>query len=67
MDLGRSPAEEIAGITGTHCAWRGDAELIVDALESFDASLLLNRAANEREIPLFHGAISGFRGLGGRQ
>ena len=40
----------------------GDAELIVDALDSFDARFLLNRAAIERGIPLFHGAISGFRG-----
>jgi molybdopterin-synthase adenylyltransferase len=40
----------------------GDAELIVDALDNYSARYLLNRAALERGIPLFHGAVSGFSG-----
>jgi molybdopterin/thiamine biosynthesis adenylyltransferase len=39
-----------------------EADLVVDALDNFPARYLLNRAAIERGVPLFHGAISGFNG-----
>jgi molybdopterin/thiamine biosynthesis adenylyltransferase len=39
-----------------------EADLIVDALDNFPSRYILNRAALERGIPLFHGAISGFDG-----
>jgi len=38
------------------------ADLVVDALDNFPSRYLLNRAALERGLPLFHGAISGFDG-----
>ncbi|MGB3944511.1 MAG: HesA/MoeB/ThiF family protein [Methanothrix sp.] len=38
------------------------ADLAVDALDDFSARHLLNRAAIAADIPLFHGAISGFDG-----
>jgi adenylyltransferase/sulfurtransferase len=37
-------------------------DLIMDAMDNFPTRYLLNRAALERKIPLFHGAISGYRG-----
>ncbi len=40
----------------------GRADLVVDALDNFPSRHLLNRAALEMEVPLFHGAISGFDG-----
>lgn len=40
----------------------GDADLVVDALDNFPSRYLLNRAAIARDVPLFHGAISGFDG-----
>ena len=37
-------------------------DLIMDAMDNFPTRYLLNRAALDRKIPLFHGAISGYRG-----
>jgi len=37
-------------------------DLIMDAMDNFPTRYLLNRAAFDREIPLFHGAISGYQG-----
>ena len=36
--------------------------LIVDALDNLATRYLLNRAAIERDLPLFHGAVHGFEG-----
>ncbi|MCX6678104.1 MAG: HesA/MoeB/ThiF family protein [Methanothrix sp.] len=36
--------------------------LIMDAMDNFPVRYLLNRAALQRKIPLFHGAISGCQG-----
>jgi molybdopterin-synthase adenylyltransferase len=40
----------------------GDADGIVDAMDNYPARFVLNRVAQERSIPLFHGAIRGFVG-----
>jgi len=40
----------------------GDASLIVDCLDNFEARHVLNRYAVGRGIPLVHGAIHGFNG-----
>jgi len=37
-------------------------DLIIDALDNFDTRHILNRLTVEREIPLIHGAVSGYRG-----
>ncbi|HOA68933.1 MAG TPA: HesA/MoeB/ThiF family protein [Methanosarcina thermophila] len=37
-------------------------DLIIDALDNFDTRHVLNRLAVERNIPLVHGAVSGYRG-----
>jgi len=37
-------------------------DLIIDALDNFDTRHVLNRLAVERNIPLIHGAVSGYRG-----
>jgi molybdopterin/thiamine biosynthesis adenylyltransferase len=37
-------------------------DLIMDAMDNFQTRYILNRAALEMKIPLFHGAISGFCG-----
>lgn len=37
-------------------------DLIMDAMDNFPTRYLLNRAALQRKIPLFHGAICGFQG-----
>ena len=37
-------------------------DLIIDALDNFDTGHVLNRLAVERNIPLIHGAVSGYRG-----
>ena len=37
-------------------------EAIVDAMDNFPARYILNRAAVERKIPFFHGAVRGFEG-----
>ncbi len=37
-------------------------DLIMDAMDNFSVRYLLNRAAIQRKIPLFHGAISGYQG-----
>ncbi|VVB71772.1 SAMP-activating enzyme E1 [uncultured archaeon] len=37
-------------------------DLIMDAMDNFTTRYLLNRAALKRNIPLFHGAISGWQG-----
>ena len=39
-----------------------EADVVVDALDSFSARHHLNRAALEAKVPLFHGAVSGFDG-----
>lgn len=40
----------------------GDADMIIDALDTFEARYLLNRIAVQAGIPLIHGAIRGFGG-----
>jgi molybdopterin/thiamine biosynthesis adenylyltransferase len=40
----------------------GDNDLIVDAMDNIGTRLLLNRAALQNNIPLFHGAIYAFEG-----
>ncbi|MHC1587481.1 MAG: HesA/MoeB/ThiF family protein [Candidatus Syntropharchaeia archaeon] len=40
----------------------GDSEIIVDAMDNFEARYLLNKVAIERRIPLVHGAVYGFEG-----
>jgi len=37
-------------------------DLIIDTLDNFDTRHVLNRLAVERNIPLVHGAVSGYRG-----
>jgi molybdopterin/thiamine biosynthesis adenylyltransferase len=37
-------------------------DIIMDAMDNFPVRYLLNRAALQRKIPLFHGAISGYQG-----
>ena len=37
-------------------------DIIMDAMDNFPIRYLLNRAALQRKIPLFHGAISGYQG-----
>lgn len=37
-------------------------DLIMDAMDNFPVRYLLNRAALQRNIPLFHGAICGYQG-----
>jgi molybdopterin/thiamine biosynthesis adenylyltransferase len=39
-----------------------DCDLIVDALDNLPTRLIINRVALKRNIPLFHGAVSGFEG-----
>jgi molybdopterin/thiamine biosynthesis adenylyltransferase len=36
--------------------------LIMDAMDNFPTRYLLNKAAQQKKIPLFHGAISGWQG-----
>lgn len=38
------------------------ADCIADCLDSFEARMILNRAAVEKRIPISHGGINGFRG-----
>ncbi len=40
----------------------GDSDLIVDALDNFPTRYVLNKAAMTKNVPLFHGAVSGFDG-----
>lgn len=40
----------------------GDSDLIIDAMDNFSVRYLLNESALRKNIPLFHGAISGFNG-----
>ncbi|MDO5847518.1 MAG: HesA/MoeB/ThiF family protein [Methanocorpusculum sp.] len=40
----------------------GDADLIIDCLDNFEARYVLNRAALRLEKPLLHAAVSGFSG-----
>lgn len=40
----------------------GDSDLIIDAMDNFPVRYLLNKTALMKNIPLFHGAISGFNG-----
>ena len=37
-------------------------DLIIDALDNFDTRHVLNRLAVKRNIPMIHGAVSGYRG-----
>jgi len=37
-------------------------DVIIDAVDNYDARYLLNREAINRQVPFFHGAISGFQG-----
>jgi len=37
-------------------------DLIMDAMDNFPTRYLLNKAAQQKRIPLFHGAISGWQG-----
>ena len=37
----------------------GDSELIVDAMDNFQARYVLNKCAIRKKIPLFHGAVYG--------
>jgi molybdopterin/thiamine biosynthesis adenylyltransferase len=39
-----------------------DSDLIVDAMDNLPTRYLLNKAAVERNIPFFHGAVYGFEG-----
>ncbi|TET49564.1 MAG: HesA/MoeB/ThiF family protein, partial [Dehalococcoidia bacterium] len=40
----------------------GDCDLIVDATDNLPTRYVLNRAAIEKNIPFFHGAVYGFEG-----
>jgi len=40
----------------------GDSDIIVDAMDNLPTRYILNRAAVEKKIPLFHGAVYGFEG-----
>ena len=40
----------------------GDCDLIVDATDNLPTRYVLNRAAIEKNIPFFHGAVHGFEG-----
>jgi molybdopterin-synthase adenylyltransferase len=40
----------------------GDADLIVDAMDNLPTRYILNKAAIEKGIPFFHGAVYGFEG-----
>ncbi len=40
----------------------GGSDLIMDAMDNFPTRYLLNKAAQQKKIPLFHGAISGWQG-----
>ena len=37
-------------------------DLIVDAMDNFQARFILNEVAVQKKIPLFHGAVRGFEG-----
>ncbi len=37
-------------------------DLIMDGMDNFPVRYILNRAALDRKVPLFHGAISGYQG-----
>ena len=40
----------------------GDCDLIVDAMDNLPTRYLLNKAAIDKNIPFFHGAVYGFEG-----
>lgn len=40
----------------------GDFDLIVDAMDNLPTRYILNRVALQKNIPFFHGAVSGFEG-----
>jgi len=40
----------------------GDCDLIVDAMDNLPTRYVLNKAAIEKKIPFFHGAVYGFEG-----
>jgi adenylyltransferase/sulfurtransferase len=64
---GINPEIEVEALQGTICEDSIDGllqgcDLIMDAMDNFPTRYLLNRAAFQRKIPLFHGAISGYQG-----
>jgi molybdopterin/thiamine biosynthesis adenylyltransferase len=40
----------------------GQADIVIDALDNYEARYILNRAARRVAVPLVHGAVSGFWG-----
>lgn len=40
----------------------GQADIVIDALDNFEARYVLNRSARRMAVPLVHGAVSGFSG-----
>jgi molybdopterin/thiamine biosynthesis adenylyltransferase len=60
-----TPSIRIEGVRATIAdenadALIGDANGIVDTMDNYPMRFVLNRVAQERGIPLFHGAIRGF-------
>nr|WP_209675386.1 HesA/MoeB/ThiF family protein [Methanolinea mesophila] len=50
-------------ITGSNAAALiGRADVVIDALDNFEARYILNREARRKAVPLVHGAVSGFAG-----
>ncbi len=64
---GINPEVEVEGIVETIAEDNIDhllqgCDMIMDAMDNFSTRYLLNMAALDRKIPLFHGAISGYQG-----
>lgn len=53
--------EEFFCVENAMCIIEG-CDLVIDALDSLDARLLLEKTAAEMKIPVIHGAISGWQG-----
>jgi molybdopterin/thiamine biosynthesis adenylyltransferase len=47
---------------GNAAALIGQADIVIDALDNFEARYVLNREARRVAVPLVHGAVSGFAG-----
>ena len=47
---------------GNAAALIGQADIVIDALDNFEARYVLNREARRMAVPLVHGAVSGFAG-----
>jgi molybdopterin/thiamine biosynthesis adenylyltransferase len=65
--LAMNPSIRVEGVCRTlvketACDMTEDVDLIVDALDNYNARFLLNRIAFTRRIPLIHGAVRGFFG-----